>query len=168
MQDNPYSAGNGMQEFGFSSAQLGQLRVAQIICGALASGVLFLLGVGLVMIEGDLNGNTEMFVLLAAGIAVGAVLLHGVMASRFPSADQLREYRQAENPAEPLARFFVQRLITTLAVLEGAAVMNAVAIMVSRSWVSVIAVSCLVVMMLFRFPTAESLRNFTEAQLQQL
>ncbi len=168
MPDNPYSDTSDSRQPLLSSVQVGQLRVAQVICGAMTFGVLILLGIGLVLIEGDLDHNTDLIVLIAAGFAVTAGLTHGVLASRFPSSEQLREYAQAENPAEPLARFFTQRLIVALAVLEGAAVMNAVVIMIFSSWVSVIAVACLVVMMVLRFPAIGSLRDFIDVQLQQL
>lgn len=170
MQTNPYEAGELNSEDAGVSAEKLRLRLIpmQIIAGVLASGVVFFLGVALVMIEGELNTGMGMLVQLGAAMAGSAVVMHTITSARQPTEKQLREYVEAGEPMQSLLGFFQQRLIVSLAILEGAAMFNGIAIIIEQSWISVVAVSCLTVMIAVRFPTSGSLRHWLDGQRQKL
>jgi hypothetical protein len=117
MQKNPYEAGELNSEDAGVSAEKLRLRLIpmQIIAGVLASGVVFFLGVALVMIEGELNTGMGMLVQLGVAMAVSAVVMHTVISARQPTEKQLREYVEAGEPMQSLLGFFQQRLIVSLA-----------------------------------------------------
>ncbi|QDT15636.1 hypothetical protein [Alienimonas californiensis] len=111
-------------------------------------------------LDADLDPGDPLISYVALGVAVVVLVLYKPLASVVASAA----------PAGEAAGAFQSRLIVRLAMLEGAAFLNLVALMLEDWWPLWLVVAVLLIAMLTEVPTAQKLRRFMEgrAQLAQL
>ncbi|MCA9010421.1 MAG: hypothetical protein KDB01_11775, partial [Planctomycetaceae bacterium] len=166
MDQNPYSIGNhadlqqgGLQGKSFTDA----VRGMQIIAAALMTGVLVFLGIVLMMTQGDVLGThtPEMVTILGAGFGVLAIVNHFVI-PKIIAGSQLRQIvsngfseLDAESKSDRLLSVYRGQLIVALAMLEGAAFFNLIALMVEKNVVALGVATLLLSAMVFRFPSRD-------------
>jgi hypothetical protein len=135
------------------------VRLLQIISGALVLGVLLMAGIAVVAL-GSLEAPPQGTVIsgLGAGFAVVAFVLHLVVPS-------VAARQQARSGGErQLYGAYVTKTILGLSLLEGAAFMNLVALMVEHNWWSLAIAGGLVFWMLTMFPTTTRVEDWVETQ----
>jgi hypothetical protein len=159
-ENNPYSSGR-MDAMGDDavSAQLGgSLKVTQMVSAALMMGVLVLMGVALVIIQGGVKGPRDagMLTMIAGGFAALMIVNHwflpGIVVQQMIAAIS-RETLTPDVRLDRLANVFRVQLIITLALLEGAAIFNLIILIIEKNVVSLGAAIILLILMLVRFPT---------------
>ncbi len=177
MNHNPYSVGDDLNN---SATELqapkfeAAVRGMQIIAVALMMGVLMFLGVVLVLTQGDISGKPETLTMMAAGFGFLMIVLHFVI----PAISFRNQLRQAV--AEGLAQksddertqrvvgIYQATLIVGLALLEGAAFFNLIAMMAEHCVASLGVVTLLVCLMLVKFPTRSKVSWWVEDKLREL
>lgn len=179
MSENPYSVSEhqtsgDIQSLGpqFDS----QLRVMQIIATALMTGVLLFLGLVLVITKGNIfgQGNPGIITLVAVGFAGLAIVNHVVIPGVITKAQlnklQSGGFGQQDFVGKDvwLLRIYQMRLIVALALLEGAAFFNLVAMMVENHLLAVIAVIVLLALMVIRFPTKTKVIWWVQDRMREL
>ena len=179
MHQNPYSVSEqqtsgDLQSLGPKFDQ--QLRVMQIIAGALMMGVLMFFGVVLVNTQGDIfgQGNPGMMTMIAAGFAGLMIVNHLVIPAVITKAQLTRLKSEAPAPKDSdstndslLAIYRIQ-LIITLALLEGAAFFNLISMMIEHHVISLIAAIVLLGLMAVRFPSRTKVSWWVQDRLREL
>lgn len=124
------------------------VRVLQIITAAMVMGVVMFAGISVLALEA-LSDPPDGFLLsgMAAGFAGIAFVMHLVV----PAVIAKQQARSAS--AEQLFGVYQTKTIIGLALLEGAAFLNIVAVMVEHNWWSLAVAGGLVFWMLAMFPT---------------
>ena len=135
------------------------VRALQIITGSLVMGVLLLAAIAVVGL-GVLAPPPQGLILSGIGVvfAVAAFVMHLVV----PAIIARQQARSAEGDA--LHGIYQQKTIVGLAILEGAAFFNLVALIVEHNWWSLAIAGGLVFWMLAMFPTKTSVDQWVETQ----
>jgi hypothetical protein len=179
MTSNPYSVSEQQPHFDIES--LGpdfdpQLRVMQIIAGALMMGVLMFLGVVLVITKGDVlrQENPGIVTMIAAGFAVLMIVNHLVIPGLITKA-QLNQFKSqdsdeqnSEQKRASLLGIYRMQLIITLALLEGAAFFNLVSVLIEHHVISLTAAVVLLGLMAVRFPTRTKVSWWVQDRVREL
>jgi hypothetical protein len=179
MEHNPYSVGeqissaeSGLHNPGFAAS----IRLLQIISAALMMGVLSFLLVVLLVTEGEVLGrhNPSLITVIAAGIGLLTILIHFVLPTMITGA-QLKSLRgsgwnQLDDAARTERIMGVHRTqhIIGLAVLEGAAFLNLIALMIGHSMFSTVMVVLLLSLMLAKFPTETKVSWWVQEKLREI
>ena len=179
MNQNPYSVSEqqtsgDLQSLGPKFDQ--QLRVMQIIAGALMMGVITFLGVVLVITKGNVlgQGNPGIVTMIAAGFAGLMIVNHLVIPSIITKArlnqikSQDSDGQNSELKLASLLGIYRMQLIITLAFLEGAAFFNLVSVMIENHVISLIAVVVLLGLMAVRFPSRTKVSWWVQDRLREL
>jgi hypothetical protein len=138
------------------------LRLMQIIAGALIMGVVMFALIATLAL-GALNEapSNTMIAYIGAGFAVMVVAAHLVV----PEAVKAAALKAtSDRDAEFLCGIYQTRMIIALALLEGAAFFNIVALMIAHTWWSLAIAGALLLLMLARFPTRTSIEHWIETQ----
>ena len=179
MNQNPYSVSEqqtsgDLQSLGPDFDQ--QLRVMQIIAGALMMGVITFLGVVLVITKGNVlgQGNPGIVTMIAAGFAGLMIVNHLVIPSIITKArlnqikSQDSDGQNSELKLASLLGIYRMQLIITLAFLEGAAFFNLVSVMIEHHVISLIAAVVLLGLMAVRFPSRTKVLWWVQDRLREL
>ena len=139
------------------------VRTMQIIAGALIAGVLLFALISVVAI-GALSQDSSGTVVSLVGVflAVAALVMHRVVPSAIEQ--QARQGASRRLSVDQLAGLFRTRLIVGLAILEGAAMLNVVALIIEHNWWSLGITGLLVFWMLAAFPTRTRVDHWIETQ----
>ena len=179
MKHNPYSVGEhqtsgDLQSLGpkFDS----QLRVMQIIAVALMMSVLTFLGVVLVVTKGEVFGQQgpTLITTIAAVFAGMMVVAHLAVPSVIAKTHlrMLNGNAQANSSPEDriasLVSVYQVQLIVGLALLEGAAFFNLIALMIGKHFLSTLSVLALLALMLLKFPTKTKVTWWVQDRLREL
>jgi hypothetical protein len=135
------------------------VRVAQIITGALVMGVVLFAVVALLFV-GALDDSADGVILsgMGAAFAVVAFVMHLVIPAQI-ARQQTRTTEESQ-----LYGVYVTKTIIGLALLEGAAFFNLVALIVEHNWWSLAIVGGLVFWMLAMWPTRTRVDHWVETQ----
>jgi len=179
MNQNPYSVSEqqtsgDLQSLGPDFDQ--QLRVMQIIAGALMMGVITFLGVVLVITKGDVlgQGNPGIVTFIATGFAGLMIVNHLVIPGLVMKAQlnqlKFQDFGQqdAESKVASLLGIYRTRLIMTLALLEAAAFFNLVSVIIENHLLSLSAAIVLLGLMAVRFPTRTKVSWWVQDKLSEL
>ena len=179
MNQNPYSVSE-QQAFGDPQSPGPdfdrQLRVMQIIAGALMMGVLMFFGVVLVITKGNIfvQGNPGIVTMIAAGFAGLMIVNHLVIPSIITKArlsqikSQDSDGQNSELKLASLLSIYRIQLIITLAFLEGAAFFNLVSVMIEHHVISLTAAIVLLGLMAVRFPSRTKVSWWVQDRLRDL
>jgi len=141
-----------------------QLMTMRIVAGSLLLGVVFFVLIALFVL-GAWQAPPKGHLLSLLGVALAAVA--AVVSFVFPPASALEQAMQAPAGRQKVANaagIFQTRTIIRLALLEGAAFFNAVALMVEHNRWSLGVVAALLIVMAFHFPTRTRLQHFVETR----
>lgn len=179
MDQNPYSTGNqsdphqgGLQGRSFEAG----VRGMQIIAAALMAGVLVFLGIVLVTTQGDVFGThtPEVVAILGAGFGVIAIVNH-IVIPQIMASSQLRQIvangfseLDTESKSDQLLGVYRGKLIVALAMLEGAAFFNLIALMAEKNVLSLVVTFLLLGLMVFRFPSRDKVVFWVQDKLREL
>jgi len=157
---NPYSS---PEQHGFTvepQYAVQGIRSLQIITIALLLGVLFFMGICLVMNEGALDGNPDIISWIGLGFAGLMIVNHLVIPNLLSktalasiTGEQIREADDAKK-FELIFPAYRARHIVAVAMLEGAAFFNLVAYMTSKYLWNLVAAVVLVMLILAKLTTA--------------
>lgn len=134
------------------------VRMLQIITGSLVLGVVLMALIAVFAIGALENPQGSLLSSLGVGFAALAFVMHLVVPAvvangQLASADRNRLYGM-----------YLQKTILGLAILEGAAFINLVALMVEHNWWSLAIAGGLVFWMLAMFPTSTRVDHWVETQ----
>ncbi len=179
MDQNPYSVGgnrdpqtNELQGAKFE----GSVRGMQIIAGALMAGVLFFLGLVLTVKQGDVfNFNPPGFItIIAAGFGFLMIVNH-IVIPRIIGSSQLKQvasqgFEEADEATriDQVVGVYRSQMIIGLALLEGAAFFNLIALMTEKSGFSLCVAMVLFALMTLRFPTRDKVSFWVQDKLREL
>jgi hypothetical protein len=135
------------------------VRVAQIITIALVMGVV-LFGVVALLFVGALDDPADGVIL--SGMGAGFAVLMFVMHLVIPA--QIARQQAGTADESQLYGVYVTKTIVGLALLEGAAFFNLVALIVEHNWWSLAIAGGLVFWMLAMFPTRTRVDHWVETQ----
>ncbi len=179
MNQNPYSVSEHQNSGDFQS--LGpefnqRLRVMRIIAVALMMGVLSFFGVVLVITQGEVFGQQgpTLITTIAAVFAGMMVVAHLVVPSVIAKTHlrmlngNVQTNSSPENRIASLVSVYQVQLIVGLALLEGAAFFNLVALMLGKHVLSTVMVACLLFMMLLKFPTKTKVTWWIQDRMREL
>ena len=177
MEHNPYSVG---QEIDSTAAGLpgpkfeASVRTMQIIALALVMGVLLFLGLVLFTTQGNLNGKPGVLTMIGTGIGLVMVVNQFVI----PGMIVKSQLKQAATPGSRqiddaekgawLLGIYQTQLIVGLALLEGAAFLNLVTMMLERCLGTLGVVGLLLGLMLKKFPTRDKVSFWVQDKLREL
>lgn len=171
---NPYSPPDQQEPAGQAASLARQARGLQIITFAMAMGVLVFMGMCLVMNEGVLGEKPELLSWIGIGFAaitfVTHLVLPGIVANatlKKLSGDNVRSADEAMK-FDLVVPAFRLRHIVTCALLEGGAMLNLVAYLVTDYAGNLMAASVQLTMMLIRFPTATRLQFWAQDRIREI
>lgn len=176
---NPFSVGDDLepQNSGLQGATFeGSVRGMQIIAAAMMAGVLSFFGVVLVTTQGEILGTQapELITILAAGFGVIAIVNHFVI-PRIIAGSQLKQIvskglseLDETTKSNQVCGIYRSGLIVALAMLEGAAFFNLIALMIEKSVVSLGVAILLLGFMVLRFPTRDKVSFWVQDKLREL
>lgn len=179
MSENPYSVGEHptINDTRLQGPEFdGALRGMQIIAAALMAGVLVFLSIVLVITQGDVFGThtPEVVTILGAGFGVLAIVNH-IVIPKIIAGSQLRQIvsngfseLDAESKSDRLIGVYRGQLIVALAMLEGAAFFNLIALMVEKNVVALSIATLLLGLMVFRFPSRDKVVFWVQDKLREL
>ncbi len=173
--DNPSTAG-------FGSSIRAQVRVGQIITFALVQGTLLIAGIMVYMTlaqKPQVNNRATLFLAIGIMLAVGACVIALAVAStiRRLAVQRFREQCDRESgnvSAESAASPAVNELLTRLqsstlvgqAAMEGAAVANAVLLMLSGNLLHLAVITVMLIGIIWQTPTVGKRQSVIERALQ--
>lgn len=178
-EHNPYQVGENADSVNADLHGAGAgnyIRRMQIVTVAMLMGVLSFLLVVLVVTEGNVLEleAPPLVTQIAAGFAalmivnqavipgiVASAQLKAMVSSGLPQQDAVSQHRMVTG-------VFQTELIIALAMLEGAAFFNLIALLISKSGFSLMAVVLLVCLMLLRFPTENKVSSWVEFKLREI
>jgi len=179
VSDNPYSVGDQptfgdvrLQGPGFDAV----VRTMQIIAAALMTGVLLFLLVVLVITQGDVfsTKSPPLITVIAAGFGFLMLVNHFVIPG-IVSQTQLRKAAETkllqqdeETTSQRVVAVYQTQLIIGLALLEGAAFFNLIALLIGRSIFSLGIAVVLLCLMLIKFPTRDRVSFWVQDRLREL
>ena len=179
MDQNPYSVGEHLT-FGAASLQGRKFEAAvhgmQIIAASLIAGVLIFLGVVVGKNDGEVLGiqSPTFLTILAAGFGFIGIANHFII-PRIRLAAQLKQVvsngiakLDATVKSDRILGVYLIQLILGLAMLEGAAFVNLIALMIERHIVSLGVTLLLLGFMVFRFPTRRKVLWWVQDKLREL
>ena len=171
---NPYSTPGQQGPDEYREHLSADARQLQLVTSALAMSILVMMGMFLGLNEGELILEPEMMSWLAVGMAA-VMTLNSFIIPSFVTQAQLKrldpsELRAAETPDKfaMVSPTFRPGHITGCAILEGAAVMNLVSYMITSFVGNLAAASLMLVLILFRFPTANRISFWTQDRIREL
>jgi hypothetical protein len=176
---NPYFVGDQLTygDGGLRGPKFdGSIRTMQIIAGALISGVLIFMGVVLVVTQGNIGGipNARLMTMIAGGFGFLMIVNHFVI-PRIVSGAQLKQLaisgilqQEEQVRVERMCAVYQTQLIIGMALLEGAAFFNLIAMMIEKSAVSLGVVSLLLGLMVVKFPTRIKVSWWIQERLREL
>jgi len=179
MDNNPYSVGretsstaNGLP----GPKAEAMVRIMQIIAAALMMGVLALLFVVLLVTRGDIGGmqNADLITMIAGGSGFLMIVNHLVIPGIITRA-QLKQaaasgilQKEEQAKIEHFCAIYQTQMIIGLALLEGAAFFNLIALMVEKSVASLGVVILLLSLMLLKFPTRDKVSFWVQDKLREM
>lgn len=179
MDQNPYSVGNNLsspnnnlQGANFERS----VRGIQIIAGALMAGVLFFFGIVLLSTQGDVFNfrQPEIITIIAAGFGFLMIVNHSVI-PRIVGSAQLKQvtssgFAEADiaTRIDKVVGVYRSQMIIGLALLEGAAFFNLVALMVEKSGFSLCVTVVLLALMALKFPTCDKVSFWVQDKLREI
>jgi hypothetical protein len=179
MNENPYSVGEQptFNDTRHQGPDLdGDVRGMQIIAVALMAGVLLFFGIVLVTTQGNVFGTQrpELITIIAAGFGILAIVNHLIIPAIIAGA-HLKQISAAgfselgdAAKTELICGVYRIQLIIALALLEGAAFFNLIALMIEHSAVALSAVILLLGLMTLRFPTRDKVSFWVQDKLREL
>jgi len=179
VNDNPYSVGEQptLNDTNLQGPEFeGAVRGMQVIAAAMMIGVLSFLLVVILTLAGDTLGlnNPSVMTLVAAGFSTLMIVNYFVV-PRFVAKALLKQAVSNDliNKDEPskqqvLVGIYRTHMIVGLALPEGAAFFNLVALMTSKNVLSWCAVWALLGLMLFRSPTRTRVSFWVQDKLREL
>jgi len=179
VDQDPYSVGNNpdSNDTGFHRASVeGSVRGMQIIAIAMMVGVLSFFGIVLVTTQGNVFGtqSPELITIIAAGFGILAIVNHVIIPAIIAGAQLKRistgGFSELGDAAkvEQICGVYRGQLIIALALLEGAAFFNLIALMIEHSAVALGAVILLLGLMILRFPTRDKVSFWVQDKLREL
>ncbi len=153
---------------------LSRLRQLQVVIAALAGGAAIFLAVVLVLPRpGDVERADPFLVYLAVAVTVGAVgarfALPGLLRTQGRRQIRAGQSIRGASDDERLLALYQSEVIVAAALLEGAALLCAVAYMVERSTVGIgLGIALVGLMLLWEFPTRSRLEQWLEEQGKRL
>ena len=179
MEHNPYQAGEQQMSVGdgqdFAGAAA-SVRGMQIIAAAMMVGVTTFLFVVLSVTQGNGLGLNITHVLTQIGVGLGAfmILIHFIVPG-IVSSLQLRKatasgllQQDDESQNQQVTGVYRIQLIIALAMLEGAAFLNLVALMAEKNGINLGMVVLLLGLMLVRFPTQHKVSAWVTYKLREI
>ena len=150
------------------------VRGMQIIAFALMMGVLIFMGITLVITQAQFNGPVEIMTMIGLGFA-GLMAVNHVVIPKIIVATQLNQFRAttssetaSDQKVKRLIGIYRTGLILAMAMLEGAAFFNLIALMLDRSPASLAVVAVLIFMMAFQFPMTTRVTWWIHNELREL
>ena len=179
MDQNPYEVGNNLDppDAGPQTETFeGSVRSVQIVAGALMAGVLVFFGVVLVSTGGDIFGTQTPEIVGILGVLFGFIaIVNQFIIPKVIAGAQLRQIASdGFNERDEVAKLnlisgvYRGQLIVGLALLEGAAFLNLVGLMLERSIVSLAIVIVLLGSMALKFPTRDKVSFWVQDKLREL
>jgi hypothetical protein len=179
MEHNPYQAGEQQMSVSNDQTFAGaaeSVRGMQIIAAAMMTGVLSFMFVVLVATQGNVFGFNKPPVLTRIGAGLGAFLiLNHFVVPEIVSSVQLQRITASgllqlddESQYQQVTGIYRIRLIIALAMLEGAAFLNLVVLMVEKNGLSLGVVVLLLGLMLVRFPTQHKVSSWVSYKLREI
>ncbi len=179
MSDNPYSVG---EQPAFGDVRLpgpkfdALVRTMQIIAAALMAGVLLFLGVVLVSTQGHVFSTKAPPLIsgIAGGFAFLMIVNHFVIPGILTrtqlrlAAERKLLQQDEEAKNQRVVAIYQTQLIIGLALLEGAAFFNLIALMIGKSIFSLGVVVLLLCLMLMKFPTRNRISFWVQDKLREL
>ena len=178
MNHNPYSVG---EESNHSAAGPGApkleawVRAMQIIATVLMMGVLVFFGVVLIITQGKIGGmeNAAGLTMVGAGFGFVMIVSHftipgiicGTQMKQAAADGSLNQ--QDDATTQRIWGLYQTQLIVGLALLEGAAFFNLIALMVENSVASLGVVILLLGLMAVKFPTRNKVSWWVEDKLRE-
>ncbi len=139
----------------------GAARLLQIITIALILGVVVFAAIA-VLVIGALNQPPQGNLLSLAAIG-GAVAAFGAH-FRIPDIVVAQNLKNGNRDASTLCGLYVSRTIVATAILEGAAFLNLVAMIVEHHWWSLIVVGGLLLWMASQIPSSTRIQSWVDAR----
>lgn len=179
MNQNPYAVGNNLDPRNVSPQTEtfeGSVRGMQIIAVTLMSGVLFFLGIVLMNTQGDVLSfkQPEIITIIAAGFGLLMIVNHfvipGIIASKQLKQLISNDFTGSDEATriDKLVGVYRIQFIIGLALLEGAAFFNLIALMIGNSGFSLCTAGVLFALMLMRFPTRDKVSFWVQDKLREL
>ena len=179
MNDNPYAVGE-QPTFGDAGLQGpnidASVRGMQIIAGALMFGAFNFLFVVILINGADILGLglptliTVIAAVIGAMMIVAHLVVPGVIASsqlRSAASQGLLGQDEASRN-DTMLGIYRTKLIIGLALLEGAAFLNLVALMIGKSAASLAVFALLICLMLLKFPTRTKVSWWVQDKLREI
>ncbi len=166
-----------MEDFRNNPRVVAATRTLMMINAALIMGVLMMAGVLMAMKRGHIEqsaGERAMPIITYVGAAAGGMMIAASLAMPGLIDTGLRrrlavgEPTRASSMGETLARAYFMRNILIVALLEGGAMMNAVAYFLEGQLVSLVVLALLLVGMAIQWPSADRVVRWMELQARQL
>lgn len=181
MDDNPYVSDShltGREPVITDELQGRRLRTSvftmQVISLGLLTGVLMFLAVVLLTTQGNFAGKADVLTVIGVGMGLLMMGMHFAVPPLLAGA-QLKQaaasgllQQTAEEQLQQCCGIYQLQLIVGLALLEGAAFFNLVALLTERSQVSLGVVAVLLSLMAMKLPTVSRVTFWMENQLRQL
>ncbi|MFN9717549.1 MAG: hypothetical protein ACK58L_02580 [Planctomycetota bacterium] len=153
-----------------------QVRVMQIIVAALLTGVLTFFGVVLVITGGNVFGQNkpQLLTMIAAVFAGMMVIAHVVVPSAISKTHvrtlhgNVQSDSAAESRIASLVGIYQTQLIVSIALLDGAAFFNLIALMTEQHVMSTIVAACLQFMILLKFPTRTKVTWWVQDRMREM
>lgn len=174
---NPYAAGQSGDpaSTGFDSPKfMTAVRTMQIVTVAMSMGILTTIFVVLVITSGNLSGQMQLLTMIGIGFGLLMVANHFVIPGLI-AKNQLKQAfeeglleKERDEQLNRCSGIFSTQLIIGLALLEGAAVFNLIAMLVDHSPISLTIAAILLGLMLVRFPTHERVSWWVQDKLREL
>ena len=171
---NPYASPEQDSHAQPSASFVQYIRGLQIIIGALAMGAILITAVMLVIGGGELNGELDIVAAIGLGFAGLIFVLHLVIPPfivRNQMATLNRESIAALSHDETNNRIFGALRsghIVGCAMLEGAAVMNAVLYQITKFGGNLAAASILIVILVTKMPSTFGMQNKVTDRLREI
>lgn len=171
---SPYSTPEHQGPAAQSASLTGESRGVQIISAALAAGVLFFMGVCLFLNQGVLGNQPELLSWIAIGFAGLMFVMHliipGIVAKVSLNRLSAEDVRSADEATkfEMVLPTFRLRHIVAIALLEGGAILNLVAYLITDYAGNLITASVQLTMMMIRFPTATRMQFWAQDRVREI
>ncbi len=179
MNSNPYSVSEhqttgDLHSLGLKFDQ--QLRVMQIIAVALMMSVMTFFLVVLVITGGEAFGqNGPTLITVFAGVFAGMMVVSHLVVPTVVAGAQLKalnnrlgDASSTQPKADGLVLIYQIQLIIALALLEGAAFFNLIALMIGKHFLSTLSVVALVALMMLKFPTKTKVSWWVQDRMREL
>lgn len=166
-----------MEDFRNNPRVAAATRTLMIVNAALILGVLMMAGVLMAMKRGQIEqtaGERSTPIITYVGAAMGGMMIAASLAMPGLIDTGLRRRLAAGGPAkgaslgETLARAYFMRNILIVALLEGGAMMSAIAFFLEGQLVSLVVLGLLLAGMAIQWPSTDRVIRWMESQARQL